>query len=232
MYRCRDPAFADLLKCLRTGKPNAAMLRQLKKKLAWRPGPPTVVALQKLLHAHPRTTILTCTRQGAAEVNQALFPRYPPLVLLDGDLEANPVNYQDGSLKPVEDLAPLPVPIHKSMWLYITKNVRKDMDYGMRARVLGYNPATQGLRVETATGKVADLWRWTGVEKGSKAYYPVRVGYASTILKFQGAELDHVVVYLDAKKVPAAAISRVHTMEEFRLAARVTLEALHFVPAR
>lgn len=89
--------------------------------------------------------------------------------------------------------------------------------------------------METATGKVADVWRWTDVEKGSKTYYPIRLGYASTILKFQGAELDHVVAYLDAKKIPAAAytaISRVHTMDEFRLAAPVPLEAVHFTPAR
>ena len=241
MYRCRDPAFAEVLKCLRTGKPNAGMLRQLKRKLTWKAGKPTAAAMQKLLHAHPGTTILTCTRQGAAEVNQcaleALFPSFPPMTVLEGDLETNPVNYQDGTLKPPEALVPLPVPIHKTMWIYITKNIRKDMDLvnGMRARVVGYNEHTRGLRVETATGKVADVWRWTDVEKGSKTYYPIRLGYASTILKFQGAELDHVVAYLDAKKIPAAAytaISRVHTMDEFRLAAPVPLEAVHFTPAR
>ena len=51
-------------------------------------------------------------------------------------------------------------------------------------------------------------------------------------MKFQGAELPHVVVYLDAPKVPAAAytaISRVGFYDNFLLAGSLTPE--HFTPA-
>ena len=59
--------------------------------------------------------------------------------------------------------------------------------------------------------------------------------YASTILRFQGAELSHVTIYLDAKNVPAAAytaISRVRAADDFLLASKTPeLDADHFVPA-
>ena len=36
-------------------------------------------------------------------------------------------------------------------------------------------------------------------------YFPIRLGYASTIYKMQGAELDHVTIYLDRMGQKAAA---------------------------
>ena len=61
----------------------------------------------------------------------------------------------------------------------------------------------------------------------------MRPGYASTILKFQGAELDHVTVYLDAPGVPGAAYtaaSRVKTGKDVLFGGALTRE--HFTPAR
>ena len=239
-FRCQDPAFEKLLNKLRTAKPTAVTLKLLQRKKAWSPpGPPTVRGVQRLLHMHPNTTILTCTRFGAQMVNdcalEALFPRQPTLAELPGDMEANPANYSGGKLKPDPELRPLTVPVFKGMQVYLTKNVRKDLDYvnGMRATVLSYTAASKAVRVRTATGHVFDVWRWTDVEHGNLTYYPMRPGYASTVLKFQGAELDHVTVYLDAKNVPGAAytaLSRVRRMSDFLLGGN--LEALHFTPAR
>ena len=239
-FRCKDAAFEALLNKLRTAKPNAAALKLLQKRKAWAPpGPPTEQGLRRLLHSHPHTTILTCTRFGAQVVNEcamkALFPRRPALVRLLGDMESNPTNYKDGKLKAHAELQPLVFPVFAGMKVYLTKNVRKDVDYvnGMRATVVSYTEGTRAVRVKTATGHIFDVWKWTDVEHGNLTYYPIRPGYASTVLKFQGAELDHVTVYLDAKKVPGAAytaLSRVSRMDDFLLGGK--LEELHFTPAR
>ena len=241
MYRCKDPKHAKLLKLLRTGKPTEKLLdSELRKKMAWRPaGPPHVEGVRKLLKAHPDTTILTCSRRGAEQVNQcaveALFPSFPPLTVLQADVDSNPQNYDRGVLKPVEELVPSSMPVHRGMRVYMTRNVRKDVDYvnGMEAQVLDFDSRSGGLLLRTVTGHTVSIWRWTDPDRGGLSYYPVRPGYASTILKFQGAELPHVVVYLDAPKVPAAAytaISRVGYYDNFLLAGSLTPE--HFTPAQ
>ena len=63
--------------------------------------------------------------------------------------------------------------------------------------------------------------------------YPVRPGYASTIMKFQGAELDHITVWLDAVGVPGAAYtaaSRVRRGSDILFGG--DLKAEHFKPAK
>ena len=157
MYRCKDKVHAKLLAVLRTNKPNNKLLRQLRNKLAWRPpGKPTVKALRKLLKCRPDTTILTCTRRGAAVVNkvalQAFFPHYPPVATLPADVDSNPENYAQGKLRPVAELEPSAMPVYKGMRVYLTRNVRKDVDFvnGMEATVLKYDNLTGGLLVRTA----------------------------------------------------------------------------------
>jgi hypothetical protein len=239
-YRCKDPAFQKILNTLRTAKPDQKLLKQLQKRKAWTPpGPPTAEGLRKLLHAHPDTTILTCTRIGAQRVNEcaleALFPHYPPMVILDGDLETNPDNYFEGQLKAFKECKPSRIPIYKGMKVYLTKNVRKDIDFvnGMSCDVLGFDRRTKGLQVRTATGYIVVVWPWCDRDHGNHVYYPLRPGYASTILKFQGAELKHVTVYLDAEGVPGAAytaLSRVSYGSDFLIGGIVKEE--HFIPAR
>ena len=235
-----DQEFLALLTELRTAKPSPQTLRKLAARKAWSPpGPPTVEKVLSLLRRCPDTTILTCSRRGAAFVNtralEALFGRRRPLVTLPADIETLPDNYgPDNNLKPHDQLCCTPLPIYTSMRLYITRNIRKDLDIvnGMAATVLGYDAASGGLRVQTATGFVADLWRWTDRDLGDLSYYPVRAGYAGTILKFAGAELPRVTYYADAANVPAAAytaLSRVHTGNDYLIAGLVTEE--HFVPA-
>eukprot|EP00975_Prorocentrum_lima_P038936 8178024-Prorocentrum_lima.AAC.1 len=70
---------------------------------------------------------------------------------------------------------------------------------------MGFDHLTHSLRVLTATGQVVQMWPWTDSDRGGKVYYPFRPGHASTILKFAGAELPHVTLYLDARNVPGAA---------------------------
>ena len=131
--------------------------------------------------------------------------------------------------------------------MYLTKNVRKDLDFinGMKAEVLDYIRSTKAVRVRTETGFVFDVWRWTDADRGNVSYYPIRPGYCSTVLKFQGAELPHVTVYLDSGylddngryrgAIPAAAytgIGRVKKSTDFLITSRLPLTPDHFTPAR
>ena len=244
-YRCKkDPKFGKLLKHLRVCKPHKPLMTYLKQpsKRAWNPpGPPTPEGLSRLFKAHPKTEILTCSRHGMNDVNEkalkALYPRWGPLVTLPGDMESNPFNYIENKLREPPELIPLKLFIYKGMKVFLTKNVRKDLDFvnGMLAFVKDYNEQTKALRVKTITGKTIDIWKWTDKDHGNLSYYPVRPGYASTILKFQGAELKHVTVYLDAPKVPAAAytaISRVKKAKHFLIATASKMTPEHFTPAR
>ena len=168
---------------------------------------------------------------------EALFEqrrRRPLIEALQGDLETNPRNYREQKLKPDEELEPLHFAVYKDMDVFLTKNVRKDINFvnGMLARVLNFNPQTQSLRVKTRTGHLIEVWRYSDPEHSGLAYYPVRPGYCSTILKMQGAELDHISVYLDAPKVPGAAytaLSRVRRLGDFLIGGKVT--DMHFTPA-
>jgi hypothetical protein len=240
VYRCKDSAFRDILDALRTSMPSERLMRKLLQQgMAWRTPQPTVQAVRRLLHAHPETTILTCTRRGAQAVNQcaleALYPRFPPKVVLDADMESDPKNYEHGKLKDGRELAPSQLPIYIGMRVYLTRNVRKDIDFvnGMSATVQSFNQQSKELRVLTQTGFHVSVFPWTDTEHGNLVYYPIRAGYASTILKFQGAELAHVTVFLDAKNIPGAAytaMSRVAYGKDCLLAGVLTDE--HFTPAR
>eukprot|EP00973_Karenia_brevis_P054066 7510249-Karenia_brevis.AAC.1 len=60
----------------------------------------------------------------------------------------------------------------------------------------------------------------------------MRPGYCSTIIKFQGAELEHVTVFLDTPGVPGAAytaISRVSSSKDYLIGG--TVNKFHFTPA-
>jgi hypothetical protein len=239
VYRCRDPVYRKVLDALRTSVPGSGLMKQLTQRMAWRTRDPTVPAMRALLHSHPETTILTCTRKGAAEVNEcalwALFPNHPPLVTLDADVESDPANYDRAQLRAMEDLRPSRLPIFTGMRVYLTRNVRKDIDFvnGMLATVVGYTARTGELRVRTQTGFVVSVFPWTDTDLGNMVYYPARAGYASTIIKFQGAELPHVTAFLDKPTIPGAAytaMSRVGSGDRVLLAGLLTPD--HFTPAR
>ena len=93
---------------------------------------------------------------------------------------------------------PLQVPIYKGMRVVLTKTVRKDVDFvnGMECTVLGYDAKVKSIDVRTETGYRIMVWPCTDPDH-KITFLPVRPGYADTIIKFQGAELPHVTVYLD-----------------------------------
>ena len=176
---------------------------------AWKGDIPTVSAIKYLYDRHPNTTCLAVTRKGCALINRlalkAFFPDQKPLVILPGDIEANPNNYSNGQLfSDTSKLRCMPVPIYIGMEVFFTRNVNKQIDFvnGMKAKVIGWDSASKGLQLITATGHYVTTWQWTDRDLCNRSYYPIRPGYCSTIVKYQGAELEHVTVYIDTPGIP------------------------------
>jgi ATP-dependent exoDNAse (exonuclease V) alpha subunit len=239
-WRCKEERFQEILDELRTDKPSKETFRKIvRDHKAWKSrGDPTPAEMKKLFEKHPDTRIVTCTRRGAAAVNEAavaaLYGRKTPLATLDGDVELNPENYLDGKLRTDRRLVPSKVPIYKGMKLYLTKNKNKEADEvnGMLCEVENYHAEEDMLRVMTKTGHRLAITRWTDREKGNAVYFPIRLGYASTIDKVQGDEFPHITIYLDGWPRPAAgytALSRVATSDDYLIGGYV--ERDNFIPA-
>jgi ATP-dependent exoDNAse (exonuclease V) alpha subunit len=246
LFRCKDPAFKKILACLRTAKPSETGCRGgvsvpdiMRHRRAWPGHYPTVEAVRSILLKHKNTTMLTVSRQGSAALNdlslQALYPRREPLAVIPADVESNPENYNDNKeLKPVSQLVPTQLPLHEGMQVYFTRNVDKSRDFvnGMRGTVKSWDASVLALEVRTATGHDVQVFRWTDTDLGNMVYFPVRAGYASTIIKFAGAELPHVTLWLDKPHVPGAAytgMSRVAYGRDLLIGGNLNKD--HFTPA-
>ena len=183
---------------------------------------------------------MTCTRRGAETINdcalRAYYPRFPPRAILPGDVESCSLNYKrNGSVKALSGLRPSEFPVFVGMRTLFTKNVNKSIDYvnSMEGVVEMYEARSGILRIRTKTGYLVPCTPWTDRDLGNMVYYPIKPGYASTILKLQGTELKKVCVYLDARNVPGGAytaLSRVSTMNDWWIGGFV--DAGHFTPAR
>ena len=176
---------------------------------AWPGDIPTLFEINRLFETHPNTTCLAVSRRGCALINslavEAFFGDKKPLTILPGDIEANADNYHEGKLiQETSKLRSLKVPIYIGLEIFFTRNVNKGIDFvnGMKARVIGWDASSRGLHLITATGHYVTTWMWTDKELANRSYYPIRPGYCSTIVKYQGAELEHVTVYLDTPGVP------------------------------
>ena len=116
---------------------------------------------------------------------------------------------------------------------FLTKNLRKADDFvtGMECSVEAYHSDERMLRVRTKTGHRLDVASWTDVDHGRAVYYPIRLGYASTIHKAQGDEFKHITIWLDVPNMEAAgytALSRVSTSKDYLLGG--SLKRKHFTP--
>ena len=243
-YRFEDQDWYKLLSDIRTAKPagevwTRLMRTVLRKQKAWRGHEPTVEDIRYVLNTHPDTTLLAISREGAGILDdlalQAKYPRRAPLVVLPGDVESYPANYDaNGRLKSRRQLTARPVPIHRGMPLYMTRNMRKDLDYvnGMRCVIEDWDAAAEAVVVKTSTGRRVAVTLCHDEDLGF-AYFPLRPGYASTIMKFQGAELPHVTVWLDKPHCPAAAYTAMSRVKR-RVCCLLggILNPNHFTPAR
>ena len=92
-----------VLQSLRTSMPSKdshLVERICRGHKAWTGPEPDVGDVLRLLTNHPDTNIVTCTRRGAAFINdlamKALYGNKRLLVTLPGDIESVPENYDGG----------------------------------------------------------------------------------------------------------------------------------------
>ena len=234
----RDKRFAEILETLRTMKADNALVQEISRNRAWGKGPPTVNHIKELLREVPHTTIVTYSRLGSQLINErsveAKYGRKTPLVVLPGDIDCNPDNFENGQLRKNRLPKPSEVKIYKGMQLYLTQNLVKTNDFvnGMLATVENYRHYARVLFVRTRTNHRLALGLWTDKEHGGVKYYPIRYGYSSTLHKIQGATLKHMTLYPDVENMHAAgytALSRVAKQDDYLIGGNVVPK--HFVPA-
>ena len=99
-----------------------------------------------------------------------------------------------------------------------------------------FDDESRALEVKTETGKTIIVHPITERVEGSAGrsltYYPVRLGYASTVQRLQGQTLDHITFWPDACGCKAAgyvALSRVRTDKDYLIGGPVM--PCMFVPA-
>ena len=88
-----------------------------------------------------------------------------------------------------------------------------------------------GVLVRTDSGRILLIHPITDKEKGI-VFFPLRLGYATTLHKVQGATLSDITVWLDQAGWPAAAyvaLSRVEYDSQWRIIGQV--DTRHFTPA-
>jgi hypothetical protein len=214
----------------------------LRGRQAWnQAGGPTKRDLRKLYrNTNRKTTIVTCTRKAAQQINalsaEVCVGRRSQLVELPGDYDANMDNYAAGNkLRTDRKPIPCPVPIRKGLRLHLTRNLDKKGDFvnGMGCVVKGWDEVHRCLEVQTDTGKDVAVYQYTDPDPAAQnaSFFPIRLGYASTIYKMQGAELEHITIYLDVPGQRAAAyvaLSRVKRDEDYLFGGKYTRN--HFVP--
>jgi hypothetical protein len=149
------------------------------------------------------------------------------LTTVYGDPEANPENF-DGTKQVSWDATP--IPLYVGMRVMLTKNLNKDVDFvnGMTAIVEGYYAS--GVRVKTSTGYIVSVYPWT--DEWHNTFLPMRIGYANTLLKMQGATIKHMTIYLDVPNIEAAgyvALSRVEHDRDWQFVGDPSVH--HFTPA-
>ena len=99
----------------------------------------------------------------------------------------------------------------------------------MGATILGMDGTNVVVRTEQ--GRRLAVHPWTS--ESHIVHYPMRLGYASTLHKVQGATLGHVTLWLDVANMPAAAyvaLSRVEYDANWRFVGNPGVH--HFAPAR
>lgn len=97
------------------------------------------------------------------------------------------------------------------------------------ASVLGMERGN--VMVKTVQGKILPVHPWTS--ENHVVHFLLRLGYASTLHKVQGATLRHITLWLDINNFPAAAcvaLSRVEYDTNWRFVGNPKIH--HFTPAK
>ena len=245
MRRCQCPELKWKLELLRSAKPSKEQLLRLLRGHRAMPdrGPgyspePTNLDVEGMLRETPNTTFVTITRRAAAVLNElsleALFSDAQPEAVALGDPEDNLDNYDSRGRQIGWEPARLPIFVGARVTL--TRNLDKPRDFvnGMSATVMGIKG--NSVAVQTKTGKILTVFPYTDEEVDDptwrRTFLPMRLGYAATLQKLQGATLDHATIWLDRPNIEAAgyvALSRVRKDADWRFIGHMTPH--HFTPA-
>ena len=167
---------------------------------------PTAVDIEDVLaRTQNRTTFFTCTKRGAAIINdhtvQVLFRnrRQRLLAQVPGDYEDNQENYGEGG-KLCTDRAPVPaqVPLYRGLRIVLTKNLDKEHHFvnGMGAVVEAVDLETASVLVRADTGFLLTVYKYTDTEScRSCGVLPVAAGLRRNGLQVprRGARPRHLV---------------------------------------
>ena len=241
-WRSSDSTLLRKIGWLRKQVPKRSQMNTiLRGHKAWKSkGPPTARDLRRLYSDHKNTTIAVCTRKGTHSINklaaEVLTSKRKKLAELPCDWDANIHNFDDkGKLRTDRKPKPEMITIKKGLRLHLTRNLDKAGDFvnGMECEVLSWNPRANCLFVRTKTGKEIPVYQYTDPSPDAQncSFFPVRLGYASTIYKLQGSELEHITIYLDVPGQPAAAyvaLSRVKDNDSYLFGGQYTRN--HFKP--
>ena len=248
MRRCRCEELKWKLELLRTAKPSKEQLHSMIRGHRAMPdrGPgytqePTDMDMEAMLMEWPDATFVTVTRQASAVLNElavaALFRDEEATTIVHADYESNQENYDEfGQLR---DCRPQELEIHIGMRVTLTRNINKAVGFvnGMSAEVVAVRGQT--VVVRTKSGSILTVFPYTDddiVIQGEPCratYLPLRLGYATTLVKVQGATLSKAIFWLDKANIPAAgsvALSRVQHDADWKFIGHVTPH--HFTPAR
>ena len=241
--RCKCPILQQKLDILRTAVPSKEQLKKIvHKHRAWKTKEPTGWDVLDVFRRHADTTVVTCTRRGAAAVNDLAAKVFfedrhrHALGNLPMDYEANSDNYDSRGRLRSGRLEPAMQDVYRDMRIVLTKNMSKEDDFvnGMAATVVDYDEGSRCLEVVTRTNQRLAVYLVTQeLDDGRKVTcFPIRLGYALTVPKVQGMTLPHVTIWLDhagCRAVAYVAMSRVQTDDDYLIAGRVSVA--HFVPA-
>ena len=184
VHRCEDPVLGNKLDSLRmndhTGQVGKAFVAHLCRghKAGSGHHEPTALDVQKVLEEHPKTTFITCTRRGAAIINQhavqVLFEEQGKRSVAEiaADYEDNQENF-DAKSKVRQDRAPLAnkIALYKGLRVILTKNLDKPKHFvnGMTCRVISYDAKSKAIIVETQTKQKLAIYPYTDTDVPIKA---------------------------------------------------------------
>jgi ATP-dependent exoDNAse (exonuclease V) alpha subunit len=241
MRRCNCEELKWKLDLLRSHKPSQQQLKKIlrghkapsraNRSAYVQSGAPSCEDIGAIFVETPHTAFVTYTKASTARINawalQHFFGDKRPLTWVATGPEANPDNYDE--LVQVRH-EPLQMPIHIGLRVTLIKNLNKPNDYvnGMGAVVLDLLDG--GILVLTHTKKRVVVYPWTDPTT-KYTYYPMRLGYSTTLHKVQGATLDHMTIWLDVANIEGAAyvaLSRVRHDADWRF---VGNPGVHHFPA-
>ena len=164
-----------------------------------------------------------------------LYSGQEPEAQLPGDPEENLWNFKQGQHVAYE---PEYLDIHVGMRLVLTRNIDKARGFVNGMGCVVRTMRRHGLEVLTDQQQAlvvypyTDVHHWPDGSYSKVTFFPIRLGYATTLHKVQGATLDHATIWLDVANIEAAgyvALSRVRTDADWQFVGQLTTH--HFTPA-